>query len=105
MTRPPLTIDLTKPEARLCREAAKLAESALLPAAGANAASRGDWHDMARWLSWLACDFERSIDLDRRRAAEKLSARLEAIIERFNVVNPPGPVKAAAEKPKQLVMF
>lgn len=72
-----ITIPLTKPEARLCRDAAKLAKAAIFPAEGVTTLPRGDWCDLAQWLGWLACDMEIERDLDDRKAAERLSLRIE----------------------------
>mgnify|MGYP007005620586 CR=1 FL=1 len=100
-----ITIELSKLEARLCRNAAKLAESYLLPTAGRVQMSRGDWHDMSRWLTWLAVDFERAMDLKDRKAADRLSERIEAVIARYDVANQPQRPEPAKDRAKQLVMF
>ena len=103
MNRPLITIHLTKPEARLCRDAAKAFGPGPLVDAGEQLLGRAEWFEMQLWLTWYSCDFERPLKLDTRHAAERLSKRLESIIDRHDVVNPPEPVATvAAERQKSL---
>lgn len=101
-----ITIHISKPESRLCRDAAKAfdeRQGPLLVDAGDVRLSRGDWHDLQRWLTWYSCEFERPLKLDTRLAAERLSVRIEAVVERWDRVNPPVPVAVvAAERQKSL---
>ena len=106
--RKPIPITLTKPEARLCRDASKAFGPGPLIAAEVveceQRLSRPEWFDLSRWLTWRATDLEVGLQLAERVASDNLAARIEAVIERWDRVNPVER-EAVPEKPKQLVMF
>lgn len=83
-----ITIDLKKPEARLCRDAAKAQGEPLLLSHGEQRLSRGEWFDMSRWLMFAALDFEVTRELTKRKFYAALAARIEAVIERWDRCNP-----------------
>lgn len=99
-----IQITLTAPEARLCRDAAKAEGQTLFPSAGENTLCRGDWHDMAKWLTWYGCNFDRPLKLDTRQAADRLAARIEAVIEAWDRDHPAMPL-AESETVTQLSLF
>ena len=102
MTRPTITFTLTKPESRLCRDAVNQFGPGPLVDHGEQLLSRAEWFDLARWLTWRATDLEVGLELNQRRASDNLAARIEAVLERWDRVNPPEPV-AAEERQKSLV--
>lgn len=103
-----VTIHLSKSEARLCREAVKafgdLKVIQLSIGDGATILPRGEWHDVAKWLAWMATDFEVKRELSERKAAEKLAARIDSVIEKVTAVLEP-PKKPVATAAKQLGLF
>lgn len=104
MTKQQLTIELSKEEARLCRSAAKAEGSSILPSHGEQTLERSEWWDMQRWLTFAALDWEVRRELNTRKAMEKLSTRIEAVIERFDIANPIEPEKPEPQV-KQKALF
>ena len=103
MNRPLITITLTKPEARLCRDAAKQFGPGPLIAAEVveceQRLSRPEWFNLSRWLTWRATDLEVGLQLAERVASDNLAARIEAVLERWDLANPP--VREAVPEPER----
>lgn len=89
----PIHIELSPAEARLCRDAAKLArdhcgiKNPPFLDAGEQRLERGQWYDMQRWLEWRYVDLENEATPADRRASNKLSIRIEGVIARYDAVN------------------
>jgi hypothetical protein len=104
-----IPIHLTRDEARLCRDAAKLAKSegVDLPFLdhGEQRLSRAEWWEVKRYLMFAATDPEIERELATRKAMENLSARIEAVIERYDATMPVAAVPEPVAAGKQGSLF
>lgn len=105
-----IPITITKPEAQLCRDAAKLAKSeeVALPFLDAGEAklSREIWFEFSRYLIFCGTDFECERELSTRRRFNALAARIERVIWMYDTIHrgEPKPAREStkASKPRQL---